>query len=133
MDVPDARAERKSRAIEEPLDVRPRDDSVYPSFEVRNPIRKTRYRVLWPEFPERGTALCTCTDFARRAVGTCKHLEAVWLWVDRNGWAPRSALPNASESTGRLWKRIDEAMGSVSVAPGSVEWRRPGRILVERR
>lgn len=75
-------ARRRSRALEEPLDVRPRGDAPFPELEVRNPVRQTRYRVLLPAWPSRESAMCVCADFARRGLGTCKHLEAAWIWLD---------------------------------------------------
>ena len=82
----DAAAEidqRKFRAIAEPLDLRAIAREPYPIVEVRNPTRRTRYVTLWPAYPDRGPAFCTCTDFARRGLGDCKHVEAAWRWLRR--------------------------------------------------
>ncbi|MCI4339848.1 MAG: hypothetical protein L3J73_01075, partial [Thermoplasmata archaeon] len=72
----EARTQRRVRALESPLDVRPRPDGRFVRLEVRNPVPGTRYDVLLPAFPDRSGGFCTCTDFARRGIGTCKHLEA---------------------------------------------------------
>jgi len=78
----EARAERRVRALENPLDVRPRPDPRFVRLEVRNPVHDTRYDVVLPAYPSRDGGFCTCTDFARRDIGTCKHLEAAWLWAE---------------------------------------------------
>lgn len=99
--------ERKLRSLAEPLDVRWRSGEPCPAAEVRNPIRRTRYLTLWPRYPERDAALCTCTDFARRGLGDCKHLEAAWRWLSE----PSAPPPPGSEESGpagtdRLWEEI---------------------------
>ena len=76
-----ARQARHDRALSEPLDVRPRFDLPFPSLEVRNPEHQTHYRVLLPGYPEPEGGLCPCPDFGRRGVGTCKHLEAAWMYL----------------------------------------------------
>ena len=100
-----ARAERRSRALEEPLDVRARADARFLHLEVANPVRKTRYDVVFPEFPSRESPFCTCTDFARRGIGTCKHIEAARIWLAEPGrelpTPPRTA-PGAL-----IWEEID--------------------------
>jgi hypothetical protein len=108
---PEALAARRRRAVEEPLDVRLRSREPYVELEVRNPIHRTSYRVLFPEYPGRASGLCTCTDFARRGLGTCKHLEAGWSWL--------AGLPELPEPTGPagapvpcdlLWQEIDRRL-----------------------
>jgi len=126
-------AERRTRAIEEPLDVRLRSRRPYPILEVRNPLHGTVYLVLLPEFPDRASALCTCTDFARRGLGTCKHLEAGVRWIrshenDRPLVEERPGPPLAG-----VWKEIDRqtaATGAVE-GPESLRLRRPGAVLFE--
>src|SRR5271170_920842 len=87
-DDPWAVAERRSRAVEEPLDVRLLAQEPFPLLEVRNPLHRTDYRVMLPTFPDRTVALCTCSDFARRGLGTCKHIEAAGRWLERHPNAP---------------------------------------------
>ncbi|MHB1931690.1 MAG: hypothetical protein ACYCPV_01695 [Thermoplasmata archaeon] len=72
----EARAERRSRSIEEPMAVALLSREPYPSLEVRNPLHRTIYRVYFPEGSAQGLGLCTCPDFSRRDLGTCKHIEA---------------------------------------------------------
>lgn len=72
----EARAERRSRSIEEPMAVALLARDPYPTFEVRNPLHRSTYRVYFPEGSTVGWGLCTCPDFSRRDLGTCKHIEA---------------------------------------------------------
>lgn len=123
--------ERRQRAIEEPLDVRVRATQPYLRIEVRNPIHETRYLVLFPTYPSLDTALCTCTDFARRGLGTCKHIEAALRWLaDRPVTRPVGPRPLARSGT---WKRIDRALDARGADPGppSQAWRKPGCWLYE--
>ncbi len=131
-DDPWAVAERRSRALEEPLDVRLLRRTPFPMLEVHNPLHRTAYGVLLPTFPDRSIALCTCADFARRGLGTCKHIEAGGRWLERHPEAtPRSATP--AFDPGPAWAAIEEAVASLRAddPDASRAWRRPGRILVE--
>ena len=108
---PEAVATRRRRAVEEPLDVRLRSREPVVDLEVRNPIHRTSYRVLFPEFPLRDSALCTCTDFARRGLGTCKHLEAGWSWLQGLPELPEApAVAKTDRPTSELWKEIDRRL-----------------------
>ncbi|MCI4331009.1 MAG: hypothetical protein L3K19_04095 [Thermoplasmata archaeon] len=129
-DVEESRAERRNRAVEEPLDVRLREGVAFLAFDVRNPVRLTRYLVVAPAFPRREGALCTCTDFNRRGIGTCKHLEAAWLWMEEHpGTRPAGPCPRSRVS----WEEIEQAVGErpASDLSGSrsLHLRRPGRLL----
>ncbi len=97
-----ARNDRRQRARDEALDVQERADRSYRSFEVRNPVHGTHYRVLGPEIP--GILLCPCPDFGRRDVGTCKHVEAVLVYLKDAPPAP--PLPGPAETEER-WARIE--------------------------
>ena len=124
-------AERRSRALEEPLDVRPRPGSPYAGFEVRNPRRKTRYQVLMPEFPGRGAEFCSCSDFGRRGIGTCKHLEAVQLWIHEHpGEGGPTPEPFSGAST---WASIDRGVrvAEGDRSPDPIRYRKAGRALIE--
>jgi hypothetical protein len=131
---PEAVRSRRLRAAEEPLDVRIRATEPFVRLEVLNPIHRTRYRVFLPLFPQRDTALCTCPDFARRGLGTCKHLEAVWSWL---GTPPRLSgeVPAgpAGPSAERLWKEIDRRLVDLARSPpqGILDVDRPGDALWE--
>jgi len=131
---PVAVAERKARSVEEPLDVRLRTAEPYPLLEVRNPMRATQYLVMLPEFPQRSSALCTCTDFARRGLGTCKHLEAAFRWQTEHPDAPPLVpVGRVGPRTAPIWKRIDQrvAASARDPAPAARRWRRPGAALFE--
>jgi hypothetical protein len=127
--------ERRARSIEEPLDVRLRNARPYPLLEVRNPIHGTLYLVMLPEFPARSSALCTCTDFARRGLGTCKHIEAGVRWLAEHPEA-LPLRPNDGNGLGgpSPWKKIDQRMAAIAKEPGTASrrWRRAGATLYER-
>jgi hypothetical protein len=131
---PAAVAERKIRSVEEPLDVRLRSARPYPLLEVRNPIRETQYLVMLPEFPARESALCTCTDFARRGLGTCKHLEAGFRWLTEHPDAP-PLLPDDGRPprSAAIWKRVDQRLAASAKDPSlpARRWRRAGAVLYE--
>lgn len=135
IDEREALEERRKRSIEEPLDVRMRQAAPYPILAVRNPLHGTEYLVLFPVYPSPDITICTCTDFARRGLGRCKHIEAATRWLD-NPLHRRPIRTPASRSTAPvgLWKRIDRAVAGRESDPGpaSLSWRRPGRLLFER-
>lgn len=104
-------------------------------LDVRNPLHGTEYRVLLPEFPRPDSALCTCTDFARRGLGTCKHIEAAFAWLSSHPEASALGRPEAPGPSARgLWKEIDRRLGARADArvPLSLALRRPGAALFER-
>jgi hypothetical protein len=124
----DAVAERRSRALEEPLAIRAREGAPYPLLEVRNPLHGTAYLVMLPSFPAREAELCTCTDFARRGLGTCKHIEAGYRWRQAHRPEPPAEPPAPAESR---WKEIDRRVASPGAGPDSLRLRRAGRVLFE--
>ncbi len=129
-DDPWAVAERKSRAIEEPLDVVVLAQGPFPLLEVRNPLHGTAYRVTVPAWPDRSVALCTCTDFARRGLGTCKHIEAATRWLERHPSA-LAAAPTVPVDGAAVWAEIDRRLAGLGMAtgPASLVWREPGAAL----
>jgi hypothetical protein len=129
-DDPWAVAERRSRAVEEPLDVALLSREPFPILEVRNPLHRTVYRVMLPAFPDRTIALCTCTDFARRGLGTCKHIEAGGRWLERHPSAP-AASPIAALDPALVWAEIDRRLGlrEEGKRPESLRLRLPGDAL----
>ena len=133
---PLALASRRQRAAEEPLDVWLREREPVVELEVRNPIHRTSYRVLFPEYPGRGSALCTCTDFAKRGLGTCKHLEAGWSWLEgrRELPAPSGTAPApVGRSIAELWTEVERRMGAAGrLHPKSIrDVEALGRLLWE--
>jgi|HubBroStandDraft_1064217.scaffolds.fasta_scaffold220611_2 hypothetical protein len=131
-DDPWAVAERRSRAVEEPLDVLLLFREPFPLLEVRNPLHRTSYRVMLPAFPDRSVALCTCSDFARRGLGTCKHIEASARWLERRPNAPAGG-PGPALDPERVWGEIDRRLErpSTPAVPDSRAWRESGATLFE--
>jgi hypothetical protein len=130
---PEAVRERRARALEEPLDVRLRRRTPYPLLEVRNPIHGTVYLVMLPEFPAGSSALCTCTDFARRGLGTCKHIEAGLPWLRAHPEAsPLIADRPERGGTVRIWKKIEAGLAAATRGPtlDARRWRRAGALLL---
>jgi hypothetical protein len=124
----DPAADRRTRALEEPLDVIPRPDTRFLRLEVRNPARGTRYTVVLPAFPDRDGGFCTCTDFARRGLGTCKHLEAAWIWTQEH---PAEALaPRPSAPVGRGWPEVDRRLRALRFPLTPRTLRQPGSALL---
>lgn len=133
----DALDERRRRSVEEPLDVRLRAVEPYPVLAVRNPLHGTEYLVLWPTYPSPDVTMCTCTDFARRGLGRCKHIEAAARWMEGHPLErpDRSARTRSTARLGYgLWKRIDRAVEDAASdpAPASLALRKAGRLLFER-
>ncbi len=127
----EARTERRVRALENPLDVRPRPDPRFVRLEVRNPAHGTRYDVLLPSFPDREGGFCTCTDFARRGIGTCKHLESAWLWAAEHPEGPGPTPKEASHAAD--WAEIDRRLRAQgrSRALDPIRYRLAGSALFE--
>lgn len=86
----------------------PRPDPRFLRLEVRNPERGTRYTVALPAFPSRDGAFCGCADFGRRGLGTCKHLEAAWIWTQEH--PEQAAAPRPVAPTRALWAEIDRRL-----------------------
>ncbi|HYB78455.1 MAG TPA: hypothetical protein VEG66_01665 [Thermoplasmata archaeon] len=126
-------SERRSRALEEPLDLRLRQREPFPVVEVRNPLHRTTYLVLRPTFPDRDPALCTCPDFTRRGLGTCKHIEATDRWLTNHPAATPSSPPKAGPSAAMVWREIDLRLAREP--PRGVPWsrrlREPGAALID--
>ncbi len=128
--------ERRARAVEEPLDVRLVALDPYPVLEVRNPLHGTSYSVLLPAYPSLEAGLCGCTDFARRGLGTCKHLEATRRSVTERPPTDRSAGPSRRPVRPEsFWKEVDRRLARLDreEGPESLRWRRPGSALFEPR
>ena len=72
---------RKQVAREEHLEIRSVDEERAPGeYVVKNPKTDQKYKVVY-----RGAQspwnYCSCMDFKTSRLGTCKHLEAVKLWL----------------------------------------------------
>ena len=133
-EIADEVSERRSRALEEPLDLRLRQREPYPIVEVRNPLHRTTYLVLRPTYPDRVPAMCTCTDFARRGLGTCKHIEAADRWLTNHpNAAPSPPLPRALRSPAEVWTEIDHRLEleATSGRAPALRWREAGAALFD--
>ena len=87
--------------------------------------------MLFPEFPSRDSAFCGCEDFARRGLGTCKHIEAAGRHATEH---PEEAVARPGLFDGRpRWAAIDERLRSrpTEVLPEAIRDRRPGALLFE--
>jgi hypothetical protein len=126
-----ATAARRARAHEGLFDIRPVPGVPYLALEVANPIRGSRYQVHLPAYPDPEPAICECTDFARRGLGTCKHLEAVRLWLQENPGAGPGETLSPWPRTPAFWRELDalELSRRRDPAPASIAWRRPGALL----
>jgi hypothetical protein len=126
---------RRARAHEELFDIRLVPQSAFVHLDIVNPLRGSRYEVLMPGYPDLSTGVCTCSDFAQRDLGTCKHLEAVRLWLpDHPGeiGASGQADPSSATRTAGVWEEIDRRISALREDghPPSQRLRRPGRALV---
>lgn len=69
-----ALAERQKRAGEEKMNVRAEDKATpWTDYIVSNPVSGKSYRVALRGM-ERGRCFCTCPDFRKNRLGTCKHV-----------------------------------------------------------
>ena len=57
--------------------------SVFSDFQVYNPISDKEYKVAIRSY-EFGENYCSCPDFRRNELGTCKHIEFVLLQLKNN-------------------------------------------------
>ncbi len=132
-ELADEVSERRSRALEEPLDLRLRQRDPYPLIEVRNPLHRTTYLVMRPAYPDRSADMCTCTDFARRGLGTCKHIEAADRWLANHPDASPSPPPKPPVRPAAVWKEIDRRIerGGRTSSPASLRCREAGAALFD--
>ncbi|MCI4352868.1 MAG: SWIM zinc finger domain-containing protein [Thermoplasmata archaeon] len=131
--LPWLRYDRMARAVTERLRVRAVPGQPFWSLAVRNPVHHTHYQVLLPEYPSGEAQFCSCPDFARRGIGTCKHVEAATAWLSSHPELTRP--PGARRSVAGVWRAVDRALkeARVSHRPEAVRWRQPGRVLFEKR
>lgn len=85
---------RKQTAEMENLIVKPLNEKhSVGEYRVRNSGNKQEYKVVY-----RGTDskwnYCSCMDFKTSQLGTCKHLEAVKIWLENNDKKPAYAVPS---------------------------------------
>jgi len=77
-----ALADREKRAREEKMDVKRADGIFRPwsDYLVRSAISGKTYRVALRGL-KRGQSFCSCPDFRKNTLGTCKHVLKVTGWV----------------------------------------------------
>ena len=79
------RALRRQFAAREVLSISPNgEESAYGVFDVRNPKSKNWYKVVYRGVDSRWN-YCSCMDYKTNQLGTCKHIEAVRLWLENHG------------------------------------------------
>ena len=75
---------RKQIAQEEHFGISCVDDKLLPGeYSVKSPKTKQEYKVVYRGAKSEWN-YCSCFDFKTAQLGTCKHLEAVKLWIDGN-------------------------------------------------
>ena len=75
---------RKQIAQEEKFGISCVDDKLLPGeYGVKSPKTKQEYKVVYRGAKSQWN-YCSCFDFKTAQLGTCKHLEAVKLWVKSN-------------------------------------------------
>lgn len=84
---------RKQAAQEANFQISSVDEENAPGeYHVTNPLKHETYKVVY-----RGAKspwnYCSCMDFKTSQLGTCKHLEAVKMWVGRKGHYVHRDIP----------------------------------------
>lgn len=75
---------RKQIAQEEHFGISCVDDKLLPGeYSVKSPKTKQEYKVVYRGAKSQWN-YCSCFDFKTAQLGTCKHLEAVKLWIKGN-------------------------------------------------
>lgn len=91
---------------------------------------------MLPEFPARTSALCTCEDFARRGLGTCKHIEAAYRWKTEHPEVPPLLTRDRPASRTRgVWREVDRRLAGALARTEAADlrkWRRAGTVLYDR-
>ena len=131
--LPWLRYDRMARAVTERLRVRPVPGQPFWVLAVRNPVHHTHYQVLLPEYPTGEAQFCSCPDFARRGIGTCKHVEAAAAWLESHPEAVRP--PFVPRGAAGIWRAVDAAgtEAKSSPRPLSIRLREPGQVLFRAR
>jgi hypothetical protein len=130
--LPWLRYDRMARAVTERLRVRPVPGQPFWVLAVRNPVHRTHYQVCLPEYPSGEAQFCSCPDFARRGIGTCKHVEAAAAWLAAH---PEVTLgPSRRSGASTLWRAIDAAREEYpsDPRPAAIRLRASGRTLFDR-
>lgn len=101
-----ALAERQARADEEPMKVKPASaDSPWVDYSVSSAISGKTYRVAL-RGKVRGQSYCSCPDFRRNHLGTCKHILRVIQFATKKHGPEAMAKP-WKPSTLAIFARYD--------------------------
>lgn len=72
---------RRQAAMKEKFAISENNRKEYPGYyNVVNPVTHNEYRVVY-RGEDSAWNYCSCMDFKTSQLGTCKHLEAVKLWI----------------------------------------------------
>lgn len=75
---------RRQAAIKEHFAISEKDRKDFPGYyNVINPVTSNEYKVVY-RGQDSSWNYCSCMDFKTSQLGTCKHLEAVKLWIEEN-------------------------------------------------
>jgi superfamily II DNA or RNA helicase len=87
-----ALAEREQRATEEKMTVRSTDPSTpWADYTVASAVSGKTYRVAVRGM-DRGQSYCSCPDFRKNLLGTCKHVIRTQAWIGKKFTAAALAL-----------------------------------------
>lgn len=87
---------RRQQAAKEIFAISQIDERSSPGeYQVRNALTKSVYKVVY-RGEDSEWNYCSCFDFKTSQLDTCKHLEAVKLWVKNNHLRIYKTLPNYS-------------------------------------
>jgi superfamily II DNA or RNA helicase len=138
-----ALAERAKRAAEEEMKVKAMAPGApWTDYTVASALSGKTYRVALRGM-ERGQSYCSCPDFRKNLLGTCKHVLKVQVWVKRKFAAAELALKWMPERFGvfarydghlRLGLEAPTQMSSAAkriVSPWRDRFAREGGELVE--
>lgn len=75
---------RRQAAVKEQFAISEKNRKEYPGYyHVINPVTGNEYKVVY-RGQDSSWNYCSCMDFKTSQLGTCKHLEAVKLWIEEN-------------------------------------------------
>lgn len=84
---------RQQTAQKETFDIEAVDEKQYPGdYKVYSPANYNEYKIVY-RGEESPWNYCSCMDFKTSRLGTCKHIEAVKLWIEQNGKCTHRANP----------------------------------------
>ena len=87
---------RRLWALHERFDISETDERFSPGeYRVRNPRTRRQYEVAYHGAYSPWN-YCSCPDFRTSGLGTCKHVEAVKLWLKAQGKEAHSEMPGYS-------------------------------------